>query len=106
MSGTCGTAEPATSRSSGSSSWHLSTRSAAPGGAANRKRDPPMNRQPTRRDILARLGGGFGGLALGYLLGPARAASEAPAVHDVAQRRPHFPAKARAVIQLFMHGGP
>src|SRR5438876_730544 len=60
----------------------------------------------SRRQLLTRLGGGFGGLALGYLLGPALAASEAPAVHDVTPRRPHFPAKARAVIQLFMHGGP
>jgi hypothetical protein len=65
-----------------------------------------MNHRPSRRQILARLGGGFGGLALSYLLGPALKASEGVAVHDVAPRRPHFPAKARAVIQLFMHGGP
>jgi hypothetical protein len=61
---------------------------------------------PTRREVLARLGGGFGGLALASLLGPSASAGEAPAPHNVAPRAPHFPAKAKAVIQLFMHGGP
>ncbi len=53
----------------------------------------------TRRQVLARLGGGFGGLALSALLNEARADNRSPGV-------PHFPARARAVIQLFMHGGP
>jgi hypothetical protein len=57
---------------------------------------------PTRRAVLARLGGGFGGLALAALLGDAHT----PAAHDLAPRRPHFRPKTRAVIQLFMHGGP
>ena len=61
---------------------------------------------PSRREILSRLGGGFGGLALGYLLGPARGADEQPIVRDVLPRTPHLQPKARAVIQLFMHGGP
>jgi hypothetical protein len=59
--------------------------------------------------VLARLGGGFGGLALAALLGessPARGAEAGPARYDVAARPPHFPARAKAVIQLFMHGGP
>src|SRR5262245_61199068 len=63
----------------------------------------PVVYHPSRRDVLARLGGGFGGLALGTLLGDLRAA-EAPLRHT--SQAPHFPAKARAVIQLFMHGGP
>jgi hypothetical protein len=63
----------------------------------------------TRRQLLARLGGGFGGLALAALLGessPARADEGGAAPNDLKPRAPHFPGKARAVIQLFMHGGP
>jgi hypothetical protein len=64
-----------------------------------------------RRQALARLGGGFGGLALAALLGsraPVTAATTTTGrkTFDVASRPSHFPAKARAVIQLFMHGGP
>jgi hypothetical protein len=58
-----------------------------------------MNPRPSRRDVLARLGGGFGALALHSLLAPARGAESMP-------QRPHRPAKATAIIQLFMHGGP
>jgi hypothetical protein len=56
--------------------------------------------------VLARLGGGFGGLALSALLAETAAGAPAPARHDLAPRPPHFPPKARALIQLFMHGGP
>jgi hypothetical protein len=55
----------------------------------------------TRREVLSRLGGGFGGLVLSTLLG-----EQASRGADLAVKPPHFPAKARAVIQLFMHGGP
>src|SRR5262245_3309021 len=60
-------------------------------------------RTPSRRDALARLGSGFGLLALGSLLAEeARGgASSAPAV-----KPPHHPARARHVIFLFMDGGP
>jgi hypothetical protein len=58
--------------------------------------------RPTRREVLARLGGGFGGLALGALFG----ADAHAAPHDLRPRPPHFAPRARAVIQLFMHGGP
>ncbi len=47
----------------------------------------------TRRDWLSRTATGFAGLALGSLL--ARGSE-----------RPHHAPKARAVIQLFQHGGP
>jgi hypothetical protein len=62
----------------------------------------------SRREVLSRLGGGFGGLALSTLLGEhARASAAAePASFDLKPKAPHFPAKARAVIQLFQHGGP
>src|SRR5262245_23263060 len=56
----------------------------------------------TRREVLGRIGGGFGGLALSALLGK----SSLQAADSLAARSPHFPPKARAVIQLFMHGGP
>src|SRR2546428_104568 len=66
----------------------------------------------TRRDFLTRAGGGFGALALAYLLerdgslvSRAAAAGPAPASSLVA-RPPHFPARARSVIWLFMDGGP
>ncbi len=63
-----------------------------------------------RREMLARMGAGFGSIALAALLSEGQAAP--PASHedagpfDLSPRAPHFPARARAVIQLFMHGGP
>ncbi|HXJ59435.1 MAG TPA: DUF1501 domain-containing protein [Verrucomicrobiae bacterium] len=60
--------------------------------------------------MLARCGTGFGVLALGSVLdqaglltGPARAES---AAFPLAPRAPHFTAKARRVVHLFMNGGP
>ena len=50
----------------------------------------------TRRDFLQHAGGGFGTLALSHLLG---------STVDAAQL-PHFAAKAKSVIFLFMEGGP
>src|SRR6267154_2726716 len=62
----------------------------------------------SRRNTLASLGGGFGGLALAALLGKTgRAADVTPADrHNLLPRPPHHKPTARAVIQLFMHGGP
>ena len=51
----------------------------------------------SRREFLRQAGGGFGALALAHLLG----AGTAPAA-----QRPHFRAKAKSVIFLFMEGGP
>ncbi len=66
-----------------------------------------MTYLPTRRQVLSRLGGGFGGVVLNCLLGEAFATEEGtPAGSDLLPKQPHFPAKAKAVIQLFMHGGP
>ncbi len=70
---------------------------------------PNSTQAITRRDVLARLGGGFGSLALGALFGdlqPARADAPRAAGHDLRPKPPHHAPKARAVIQLFMHGGP
>src|SRR5688572_16703703 len=60
--------------------------------------DPTTN--PTRRQLLRRTASGFGYLALASLL-----AEYAPAA-QIAPPRPHFPARAKRVIFLFMKGGP
>jgi len=59
---------------------------------------------PNRRQVLRRAGAGFGSLALAALL--ADEASAAPPPNPLAPRPPHFPARARRVIFLFMPGGP
>src|SRR5690349_1498138 len=57
--------------------------------------------RPSRRDLLRRAGAGFGSLALTALL-----ADETRAADPLAARAPHFPARAKRVIFLFMPGGP
>jgi hypothetical protein len=54
-----------------------------------------------RREFLQRTGGGIGMAALAELLEADNTASE-----PLAARTPHFPAKARSVIFLFMAGAP
>jgi hypothetical protein len=65
----------------------------------------------SRREVLCRIGGGFGALALSTVFADARLlnpASAAPAAgnNPLAPRPPHFPARARRLIFLFMNGGP
>src|SRR4051794_32013862 len=68
--------------------------------------DVPPHSRPTRtrREFVRDACCGFGGLALASLLHEeqVRAGSADP----LAPRPPHQPAKARAVIFLFMAGGP
>src|ERR1051325_8698350 len=55
-----------------------------------------------RRELLARAGAGFGILALADLLrqdGMLQAA-------EPERKAPHFPARAKSVIWLYMEGGP
>ncbi len=66
-----------------------------------------------RRDWLRHVGGGLGGVALTSLLArdgwlQAAESSTPPTSlpNPLAPRPPHFPARAKAVIYLFMHGGP
>src|SRR5579871_3719225 len=61
-----------------------------------------------RRGFFHEVSGGIYGAALTYLLGQDRLrAAEAPTPPmDLMLRKPHFVAKARAVIHLFMNGGP
>ncbi|HEX2520811.1 MAG TPA: DUF1501 domain-containing protein, partial [Terriglobia bacterium] len=51
-----------------------------------------------RREFLTKSGCGFGLVALSSLL-------EASPGSPLAARPPHFPAKAKSIIYLFMHGG-
>ena len=60
----------------------------------------------TRRQMLRTCANGFGALALADLLGQSAPASQTPAVNPLALRAPHFAARAKRVIFLFMHGGP
>ncbi len=60
-----------------------------------------------RREWLKRAGGGAGMLALAKLLSDERLlADEADSLNPMAPRQGHFPAKAKAVIWLFMEGAP
>jgi hypothetical protein len=70
---------------------------------------PPHPGYRTRRKFLQRCGNGFGLLALAGLLdqqGLLGGACAAEARSPLAARPSHFPAKAKAVIWLFMNGGP
>jgi hypothetical protein len=65
----------------------------------------------TRREFLWEAGAGFTGVALAALLSRDGyfASAQAPrttAANPLAPRPPHFPAKAKNVIFLFMYGGP
>jgi hypothetical protein len=68
-----------------------------------------MNDYLTRRHLLRRAGLGFGSVALASLLSNDARANEADvnATNPLAPKPPHNPtAKAKAVIWLFMNGGP
>jgi len=54
----------------------------------------------SRRDFLWQLGGGLGGVALTTMLEEARAAD-----NPLSAKLSHYPAKAKAVIQIFCPGG-
>src|SRR6516165_8778826 len=67
---------------------------------------PPL----TRRDFLGRSGMGFASLGLAGLLSSQGLLSAAPdaerSVSPLAPKGPHFRARAKRVIHLFMNGGP
>ncbi len=60
----------------------------------------------SRRQWLRRVGNGFGALALAGLLGEETARAGARTANPLAVREPHFRARAKRVIFLFMPGGP
>ena len=64
---------------------------------------------PSRRQLLKTSAAGFGHLALTALLGhESRANEESPSValDPLAAKQPHFPARAKRIVFLFMKGGP
>jgi hypothetical protein len=73
--------------------------------------DPKSPHFPTRchsrREFLEQAGGGFGLLALFAMMEQDRLFGDVTGAADpLAPKPPHFPAKAKSVIYLFMHGGP
>src|SRR5947207_12562500 len=62
----------------------------------------------SRRQLLQRAGGGFGGLALAGLLQRAGLldAQAASTLNPLAAKPSLFPTRAKSVIWLFMNGGP
>lgn len=76
------------------------------------------NQQPnfcgrTRREFLWQAGAGFSGVALASMLEDSylqnqvvAADGETPFVNPLAPKKPHFKAKAKSVIFLYMYGGP
>jgi hypothetical protein len=64
----------------------------------------------SRREFLWQVGGGFAGLALIDLLSRDgfwnEANGQTAAANPLAPRRPHFPAKAKHAVFLFMNGAP
>jgi hypothetical protein len=60
----------------------------------------------TRRELLCRSGIGMGALAMSSMIGSAFAGDDAASLNPLRPRKPHFPAKAKRVIHLFLNGGP
>ena len=60
----------------------------------------------TRRQMLNRTAIGFGGLALNAMLASDMNSVAADASDPLAPAAPHFPARARSIVFLFMQGGP
>jgi hypothetical protein len=60
---------------------------------------------PSRRQMLRQLGAGFGSLAFAAMLAD-EARTEEPSANPLMPRAPHFSARAKRVIFLFMPGGP
>ncbi|WP_246523133.1 DUF1501 domain-containing protein [Gemmata palustris] len=59
----------------------------------------------SRREMLARCGTGIGTIALAGVLRDAQAADAPRATDPLAPKAPHFAAKAKHVVHLFMNGG-
>ena len=62
----------------------------------------------TRREWLRTAGGGMGAMALQSLLQQEAAGEKVAAGENLlgGAKSPHFPARAKRMIWLFMHGGP
>jgi hypothetical protein len=62
----------------------------------------------TRRELLCRAGMGMGAIAMSNMVGQALGATgdDASSLNPLMPRKPHFKAKAKRVIHLFLNGGP
>ena len=67
---------------------------------------PPHPAYSTRRDFLRKAGVGFGSIALAGLLQQQKLLAVPDPANPLAPQEPHFPAKAKSVIWLFINGGP
>jgi len=66
-----------------------------------------LEQWPTRRGFLRDCAGGLGAIALTHLFAVDEcAADDLPQANPLAPKIPHFAAKAKSVIFLFMEGGP
>jgi hypothetical protein len=61
---------------------------------------------PSRRQWLQRSGMGLGALALGQLLSDDRLLAKDDMPPPLSAKPPHFPGRAKRVIQFFLNGGP
>lgn len=64
-----------------------------------------MSLSISRRKLLAQSACGFGNVALLGMLANQARGGEARSANPLAAKEPHFPAKAKRVVFLFMHGG-
>jgi hypothetical protein len=60
----------------------------------------------SRRELLCRAGMGMGAIAMSNLVGSAMAGDDKASLNPLMPRKPHFPAKAKRVIHIFLNGGP
>lgn len=70
------------------------------------KKQNHFNQPTTRRDMLRECGVGFGMLAFASMLSEEASLAQKKVASSLAPKKPHFPAKAKRIIFLFMHGGP
>jgi hypothetical protein len=61
---------------------------------------------PDRRSFLRNSGCGFGAIALAAMLGEEGLLADEKPIDPLAPKKPHFEARAKRVIFLFMSGGP
>jgi hypothetical protein len=67
-----------------------------------------MKKLFSRRQALRETAGGLGAVALGWMLDQNRAlgATAGPKTYDLTPKAPHFPARAKNVIFIYISGGP
>jgi hypothetical protein len=71
--------------------------------------DDLVTQERTRRHFLEQCGIGVGAMALSQMIGQAPLSateSRSSSQHPLSPKAPHFPAKAKRIIFLFMAGGP